>query len=122
MPIYIIFLATLSIAINAYGKTVPLKCHIEDGTNKAMCIAPSETKQNGDLRSSPFYKGGIKEIDKTNYTFLVNCKTKISTLQDRTGINFGGATCTSTAVTRTLCQDICEVKNPRIDKKITQFN
>lgn len=122
MRIYIILVATLNVANIAYAKTTPLKCHIEDGTNKAMCIAPSETEQNGDLRASPFYKGGIKEIDKTSYTFLVNCKTQVSTLQDKTGVNFGGATCFTTPVTITLCQDICKVSNPKIDKKITQFN
>lgn len=98
-----------------------LECYEEPATLRNMCIQPSAARVNGDVRASPLFMGGPKEVRPTSITLLVNCKTKVTTLQDRDGTNFAGGRGNETAAVRSLSQGLCEVPKPRPDPKLRQF-
>lgn len=98
-----------------------LACYEEPGTMKLHCISKTLATINGNLRASPLYAGGPRSIEKTPYTFVADCSKGLSTLQDRTGANFGGNFSNATPVARHLSQWLCELKNPKPDKRLRQF-
>lgn len=115
----ILLLSALLISTGSYGAS--LRCHEAPDTLINTCIAPSETRVNGDIRSSPLYMGGPKAIKKTNFTAVANCPKKILTLQDRDGSNFSGGTASSTRAAATIIFEMCSVEKPKTDKTIRMF-
>jgi len=99
----------------------PLECYEEPGTMKQMCIAPSQVRVNGSVRSSPLYLGGPGGVNKTPYFVVSDCKKSVSTLQDAQGVNFAGGMSSQTKAMGSLSQWICNVPKPRQDSKLRQF-
>jgi len=116
----LITLLLLSIVTPALPKAT-LACYEEPGTRKTLCIDESAVTANGDIRASPLYSGGPNEVRKTGYIFVTNCAKKISTLQDRDGVNFAGGFSSTTSASRSLSEWACDVTRPRKDSKIKQF-
>ena len=92
-----------------------LRCYEEVGTRKHLCIDERAVTANGDTRASPLYSGGPKGQQKTSDFFVTNCVKKISTLQDRYGVNVAGAFSTSSPAEKSLSQWTCDVAKPRND-------
>jgi hypothetical protein len=98
-----------------------LECYEEPGTMANTCISTSAVRQNGDLRSSPLFSGGPREVRRTSFTIVTDCARGVSTLQDRQGKNFGGGASNSTKAIRSLSEWICAVPKPKRDGSIRQF-
>src|SRR5437773_9483861 len=113
-------LALLCLCTTAHADT-KLQCYEEPGTRKTTCIAPSLVRANGDVRSSPLYMGGPNRVTSTSYTFIADCKKGISTLQDSSGVNFGGNFSSATDGSRALSEWICEVPKPKQDSRLRQI-
>jgi len=100
---------------------IPLECFEAPGTMKTMCIAPSQVRENGSVRSSPLYMGGPGGVTKTPYFVVSDCKKSVSTLQDAQGVNFAGGISSQTQAMGSLSQWICNAPKARQDPKLRQF-
>ena len=53
-----------------------------------MCFHNDKVRVNGQVRATPFYNGGPKDITDTGYTARVHCESQVMELTDRKGIAF----------------------------------
>ena len=98
-----------------------LQCYESPGTLNYTCIDPAAARANGELRSSPLYSGGPRGVTQTPYTLVTNCTRGVSTLQDRTGANFGGGTNNQSPAIQSLSEWLCSAPKPIVDKSVRQF-
>jgi hypothetical protein len=103
----------------ASAHALDLDCVEEPGTLRNFCYAPSKVLANGDLRSSPLFMGGPKDVDSTTLTIVVNCKTKAMTLQNRQGVNVQAGAGSDTRLAEYLVTGMCRAKS-RSDKSLRQ--
>lgn len=96
-------------------------CYTEEGTNKATCIDEDAIAVNGDIRSAPVWQGGPKGVTKTPYFLVSDCKKRISTLQDRQGVNFAGGRNNTTPAIESLSGSLCTLTPARKDPSLKQF-
>lgn len=97
-----------------------LYCWEEPGTLRSFCVAPRKITSNGDLRASPVYMGGPKDVDPASITLVVNCKTGWSTMQDRRGVNVTGGPASSTQILAAEKDYLCAAKSPKQDRALRQ--
>jgi hypothetical protein len=86
-----------------------------------MCIEKGAVTRNGDVRASPLYTGGPNGVTRMEFIFISNCKTGVSTLQDRQGVNFAGNFSSATPAAASLSRWMCEFKSPKTNPKLRQF-
>jgi hypothetical protein len=98
-----------------------LQCFETPGTMQNICVEPGAVRVNGDVRSSPIYSGGPKTVKATSFVLVTNCKSNVSTLQDRDGSNFAGGRSGDTPALRSLAVSVCSVAKPKFDKALRQF-
>lgn len=65
-----------------------MSCAENTVTHSYLCFHNDKVRVNGDVRSTPFYKGGPKGVDDTGYTARVHCGTRVLELTDRKGVAF----------------------------------
>jgi len=111
----------LFLAATALSAGNGLACYEEPGTRKTSCIMERGVRSNGDLRASYLYAGGPKGVEKTTYLVIADCKREVMTLQDASGVNFGGGAFSATKMSSALSQWLCEAKNRKPDKSLKQF-
>lgn len=111
-----VFAGVLGIAFSAHA--VQLTCAEDEATNALHCFAESELREQGGIRTAPFYTGGPKAMRKTPYTVDVQCATGILHLKDRAGVSFAGSgPGTGTRHSRELRRLVCEASIPAPKKK-----
>jgi hypothetical protein len=98
-----------------------LECFETPGTMQNICVEPGAVRVNGDVRSSPVYMGGPKTVKATSFVLVTNCKSSVSTLQDRDGSNFAGGRSGDTPALRSLAISVCSVPKPKFDRALRQF-
>lgn len=113
--------ALLMVSVGTACGAVQLACYEERGTLKNYCIDENGVTVNGNVRASPLYQGGPKEVERTPYILVTDCARRISTLQDKNGVNFAGGFNNTTELSRSLSQWICAVPKPRQDRKLRQL-
>jgi len=111
----------ISVALASQAAAAKLACNEEPATLQYLCIDTDAVRVNGDVRSSPLYKGGRNKVDKTPYYVLTNCAKNISTLQDSQGVNFAGGFSSSTPAMADLSRWMCEAPKPRKDPSLRMF-
>jgi hypothetical protein len=116
------FVPTLLLASVAFTAGNGLACYEEPGTRKMSCIMERGVRSNGDLRASYLYTGGPKGVEKTSYLVIADCKRKVMTLQDSSGVNFGGGLFSATKMSSALSQWLCEAKKLKPDRSLKQFD
>ncbi len=79
---------TTTLLSASVAQAVPLNCQQDQNTNELFCYYAKELRENGDLRSFPLFSGGPKEIVRTGYTAVFNCKVGYMELRDRRGVVF----------------------------------
>ena len=114
-------IAATATLLAGLAQAAPLGCYEDADTLRHTCFEPAAVRQNGDLRSSPVYMGGPKGARSVGLTLVTNCKTGISTAQDRQGRNVAGNQNGATDALAHLSRWMCEVKRPRTDKTLRQF-
>jgi hypothetical protein len=115
-----LFAAVLLVSVPAFA--TELTCYEEAGTLRNTCFDPLQVRQNGDLRGVGLYSGGPKGVKPVQgMTLVVNCSTKVATLQDETGANFAGGKTKATDQLKALSGWICEVKKTKLQKTLRQF-
>ena len=110
-----------SLAFCFCGSVGAVQCVEDPSTLATTCVDLSSVRQNGEIRSSPIYRGGPKAIRITPYVMVVNCAKGITTLQDSDGVNFAGNLSTSTAVSDSLYSLICHSTKTKNSKNLRQF-
>lgn len=113
-------LAALLAAVCANASAADLYCWEEPGTLRNTCVVPNKITVNGDLRASPIYMGGPKDVNPTSITLVVNCKTGWTTGQDRQGSNFTAGAASSTQMLTEQKNYLCATKNPKRDPSLRQ--
>lgn len=103
------------------GMAQAVDCYEAPGTMNNTCVDLKAVRANGDLRAAPIYSGGPKQVRATGFTLVTNCRSAVSTLQDRDGANFGGGGNNSTPAIQALSRALCGVAKPRVDGSIRQF-
>lgn len=114
-------LLLITVAIFPAEATGGLECYEAPGTLNYTCIDPAAVRVNGEVRSSPLYMGGPKDVRKTSNSIVTNCARGVSTLQDRNGSNFGGEYNSATPALKALSSWLCAIPNPKPDKSLRQF-
>ena len=110
-----------SLAFCFCGSVGAVQCVEEPSTLAETCVDLSSVRQNGEIRSSPIYRGGPNAIRRTSYVMVVNCAKGITTLQDADGVNFAGNLSTSTSVSDSLYSLICNATKTKTSKHLRQF-
>ena len=114
--------AALAAGLAGIASAAQLSCYEDPATNKNTCYDPSKVRQNGDLRAVTIYSGGPAGVRQTPFTMVVDCAKRITTLQDRQGVNFAGAQSDASKPNRALAGWICEEPKTRPDKSLRQFS
>jgi hypothetical protein len=116
-------LALFMLAAVAAGSVhaAKLSCYEEPGTRKVWCIDEAAVRVNADTRAAGVFTGGPNGVRPTGHTFVVNCSKKISTLQDKDGVNFAAGVGNETPVSRALSGWICAAPKPKKDPRLRQF-
>jgi hypothetical protein len=65
-----------------------LTCAQNDSTFQFMCFLNNGVRENGDVRSAKFYKGGPNNVKDTGFTARVHCGSSVLELTDRDGVAF----------------------------------
>ena len=120
-PLQMAVAFAISIHCGAALAANELQCFETPGTMQNICVEPGAVRVNGDIRSSPIYSGGPKTVNATSFVLVTNCKSNISTLQDRNGSNFAGGRSGDTPALRSLAVSVCSVAKPKFDKALRQF-
>lgn len=115
-------IAVLAIAFTASATARTFThCYTEPATNKATCIDDAAVVANGDIRAAPIWQGGPKGVSKTPYFLVSDCKKRISTLQDKQGVNFAGGRNNTTPAIESLAGSLCTITPSRKDPALRQF-
>jgi hypothetical protein len=84
----VFFWALAFSATPASAQNRPLVCAENEVTSASMCFHKDKVRANGQVRATPFYKGGPKGADDTGFTARVHCGSKALELTDRQGVAF----------------------------------
>ena len=102
------------LSANAAGE---LLCATNQVTQAKMCFNGSKVRSNGEVRSSPFYTGGPKQIDDTGYTARVHCLSRVLELTDTKGVAFIRNVPTE-QIGRDFVQFLCEHQKTKKDPSL----
>lgn len=87
-----------------------------------FCVDARQLVSNGDLRGATLWTGGPKGMASSNMMLIVNCRTRVSVLQDDTGVNIGASTWRDQPRHMSeLLSGICALKASKPDRNLRQF-